>query len=382
MSHHTTRRHTAPKAMGLGQYVEIVVGLAVLVLVFHDLFQAVVLPRPSVYRVRLASQLLIRELWLVWRWVGTRRRRQDRRENFLGVFGPAALLMLLAFWSLSLVFGYGLVFDGLRDQLRPPPSGFWTSLYFSGGTLLPLSYGDIVPDGGAARLAVLAESGSGVILVALVIALLFSLYQSFQAREELVVTLDALAGAPPSGLQILESAAADRMPQQLEETFNDWRRWSAAVLESHLAYPILFYFRSSHDNEAWLNSFGAVMDAATLVLTVVEHDSVGAARLMSKVGNHLVEDAVWLFRLQRTTDVGVERQEFDEARARLRDAGYRCRDAERAWAEFMELRRGYASPVNRMAHWLAIVPARWIGDRSYLPHDSSSRRRRAARLAR
>jgi hypothetical protein len=75
--------------MGLGQYVEIVVGLAVLVLVFHDLFQAVVLPRPSVYRVRLASQLLIRELWLAWRWVGTRRRRQDRRENFLGVFAPA-----------------------------------------------------------------------------------------------------------------------------------------------------------------------------------------------------------------------------------------------------------------------------------------------------
>jgi hypothetical protein len=368
--------------MGAGQYVEIAVGVAVLLLIFHDLFQAVVLPRPSVYRVRLASSLLVRQLWVAWRWVGTRRRRQDTRENFLGIFGPAGVFMLLAFWSLSLVLGYGLVYEGLRDQLRPSPPGFWTSLYFSGGTLLPLSYGDIVPDGGAAQLAVLAESATGVILVALVIALLFSLYQSFQAREELVVALDALAGAPPSGLQILESAAADRMPQQLEETFEEWRRWSAAVLESHLAYPILFYFRSSHDNEAWLNSFGAVMDAATLVMSAIEHDSTGAARLMSKVGNHLVEDAVWLFHMRSTGDVGVERQEFEEARARLRDAGYQLRDAEPSWSEFMDLRRRYASPLNQMAHWLAIVPARWIGDRSYLPHDSSSRRRRPARRAR
>lgn len=360
--------------MGPGRYVEIIAGCAILLVMLHEVFQAVVLPRPSVYRVPLASQLLTRRLWRAWRWLGSRR-HQDKRENFLGIFGPAALLVLLAFWSLSLVLGYGLVFDGLRDQLKPSPPGFGTSLYFSGATLLPLSYGTTVPDGAAARLAVLAESATGVILVALVITLLFSLYQSFHAREEAVVTLDALAGAPPSGLQILETAAADPMPQRLEETFNEWRRWSAAVLESHLAYPILFYFRSSHDNEAWLNSFGAVMDAATLVLSSVEHDSFGAARLMSKVGNHLVEDMVYAFRIKTTDEAGVERHEFDEARARMHDAGYRCREVEAAWSEFVALRSRYASPLNQMAHWFAILPARWIGDRSYLPHRSPRRRR-------
>jgi hypothetical protein len=218
--------------------------------------------------------------------------------------------------------------------------------------------------------------------VALVISLLFSLYQSFQSREEKVVALDALAGAPPSGLQILEISAADHMPRRLEETFDEWRRWAASVLESHLAYPILFYFRSSHDNEAWLNSFGAVMDAATLVLSLVDHDSVGAARLMSKVGNHLMEDVVWYFGIKPTTDVGVERHEFDDAVERLREAGYRCRDPEEAWPEFMELRRRYASPLNQMAHALVVVPARWIGDRSYLPHRSLSRRRGPLRLPR
>jgi hypothetical protein len=271
--------------------------------------------------------------------------------------------------------GYALIFDGLHDQVEPHPNGSWTPLYYSAGTLLPLSYGDILPAGGGARLATVAESASGVILVALVISLLFSLYSSFQSREELVVTLDALAGAPPSGVQILETAAADREPQRLETTFDEWRNWAASVLESHLAYPILFYFRSSHDNEAWINSFGAVMDAATLVLSVTEHDSAGAARLMSKIGNHLVEDTVWYFRIPPGDDIGVERAEFEEARQRLREAGYRCRDLEPAWEEFGDLRRRYASTLNHMVRWLAVMPAPWMGDRSYLPHQVPAQRR-------
>ena len=71
---------------------------------------------------------------------------------------------------------------------------------------------------------------------------------------------------------------------------------AAAVLESHLAYPMLVFFRSSHDNEAWLNSFGAVMDAAVLVMSTVDDKSEGPAKLMYRVGNHLVEDLSWYFR--------------------------------------------------------------------------------------
>jgi hypothetical protein len=110
------------------------------------------------------------------------------------------------------------------------------------------------------------------------------------------------------------------------------------------------------------------MDAATLVLSTLEHESAGAARLMSKVGNHLVEDVAWYFRIRSTGEVGVERQEFEEARARLCQAGYRCRDAETAWSEFVDLRRRYASSLNQLTRWLAIVPTGWIGDRTYKPH--------------
>jgi len=195
-----------------------------------------------------------------------------------------------------------------------------------------------------------------------------------------VVSLDAMAGAPPSGVRILETAAEQDMRHELTRTFDDWRGWAAAVLESHLAYPILVYFRSSHDNEAWLNSFGAVMDAAILVMSTVEDESEGPARLMFTVGNHLVEDLSWYFRLRSSAEPYVERQEFDEAVARLRKAGHSCRPHEAAWKEFAELRAKYAFPLNQMAQRLAIVPAQWIGDRSYLPHERSmpgrARRRR------
>jgi hypothetical protein len=149
------------------------------------------------------------------------------------------------------------------------------------------------------------------------------------------------------------------------------------VLESHLAYPILLYFRSSHDNEAWLNSFGAVMDAATLVMSAVDEDEEGPARLMFTVGNHLVEDLSWYFRFTSTKDPLVDRDEFEQAVARLRKAGFRVKSVEEAYTKFSHLRGKYASQMNQMAHRLAIIPAEWIGDRTYAPHvDGRGRTRR------
>jgi len=349
--------------------LEAAIGVVILAVAFYDVFQGIVLPRPSVGKLRVAPWIL-RPMWATWRWLGTRESRIDRRENWLGTFGPVGLIALLGFWSLSSILGYALIFDSIHDQIQPPLHDFGTSLYFSAGTLLPLSYGDILPIGAVAQVLVVAESATGVVLIALVISLLFSLYGSFQRREELVVTLDALAGAPPAGLQILETVANHRMPGELVATFDAWRGWSAAVLESHLAYPILVYFRSSHDNEAWLNSFGAVMDAATLALSTIvsEDETEGHARLMFKVGNHLVEDLAWYFRIKNAGVPIVERQEFDDARERLIKAGFHCRESDAAWSQFAALRSMYATPLNLLARRMAIMPAKWIGDRSYLPH--------------
>jgi hypothetical protein len=156
---------------------------------------------------------------------------------------------------------------------------------------------------------------------------------------------------------------------------------SRPLSTSHLAYPILVYFRSSHDNEAWLNSFGAVMDAAALVVSTLEtsDDTEGHARLLLKVGNHFVEDIAWYFRLKTVKTPIVERAEYEDARERLLAAGYQCRDVELGWEQFAALRSVYASGLNLLALRMAIIPARWIGDRSYVPHLGRPARAAAVR---
>jgi Ion channel len=354
--------------------IEIVVGFAILIIIFQDLFQVVILPRPAIRKFAVVRYLL-RGFWITWRWIGNRFESVPRRETFLSIMGPLGVLLEFTFWGLALILAYALIIDGVRDQLHPPPESFGTSLYFSASTLVPLSYGDYVPEGVFARVVTVAETVTGIFVAALAITLLFSLYESFKDREVEVVQLDAMAGAPPSGVQILETAIQRGMRDELIKTFEDWRAWAANVLESHLAYPSLLWFRSSHDNEAWLNSFGAVMDAAVLVLSTVDDDTEGPARLMYTVGNHLVEDLAWYFNLKNIGEPIVEKQEYDQARERLRVAGYKCHGTPYGWEKFAKLRSSYASPLNQLARILVIIPAQWIGDRSYLPHRGRPGRR-------
>src|SRR5262249_2586128 len=150
--------------------------------------------------------------------------------------------------------------------------------------------------------------------------------------------------------------------------FQAWQIWAAEVLDTHLAYPVLAYFRSSHTNDSWIASLGAVMDAATLVLTTIEDGPKAWAKLSRAVGGHCIEDLVQLFDLPDEPDVGVEREEFVAARHRLEMAGFRLQDADMAWANFRRLRLEYAGRVNALARYFVTPPAQWIGDRSPLKH--------------
>jgi hypothetical protein len=347
--------------------VEIGVGALIAAATLFDVFQSVVLPRPAVGRVRV-SFTLVRLGWRGWRKIAERPRKLQTREAALAAFSPMAVVALLVLWALFLILGYSLIFSGLHDGLQPQPDSFGTTVFFSTGRMLAFPVGGIEPTGAATRILTSIEAATGFGLFALVISLLFSLFSAFQRRETAVVALDALAGAPPSGVQLLETCANDKLAEQLVATFDEWRIWTVDVLETHLTYPLLFYFRSSHDNEAWANSFGAVMDAATLVITTLEGGPVGHARLMHKIGDHFVADMRNFFHYRGDPVPGVERDEFVEACARLRRAGYRVRDVDTAWAEFSHLRSKYGGWLNQVTKVLAVPPAPWIGDRSYLPH--------------
>lgn len=358
--------------MSILDVVVLLAGAGLVAITFYDLFQSVVLPRPAVGKLRIATRAVAWS-WRAWRAVGMRTSTIARRERILSVFAPAMAVGLLVMWALAMVVGFGLVIWALRAQIRPVPGDLGTAFYLSALSLFTLGFGDIVPVAAAARVVVLAEAATGLGMIALVISLLFSLFSSVQRREALVVTLDATAGAPPSALQLLEMCAKYEMPEQLAKTFDEWRLWAAEVLESHLAYPILFYFRSSHDGEAWLNSFGAVMDAAVLALTTVETPARGPARIFFKVGNHLVEDVSWYFHVDHDHVPGVSLEQFQEARQRLRFAGYELRPEAEAWERFQELRSAYADPLGRMTAALAIEPTEWIGHWSYRPHREAAR---------
>src|ERR1700730_17992056 len=238
-------------------WLELAFGLTLVWTVLRDLFVGVIVPRPARGALR-PSNLLIQTSWRAWSWIGNRSTDVVTREGRLGAFGPAVLILLLAVWVVGLIVGYGLILDAIRDQVKPVPAHIETSIYFSGISFLTIGYGDFIPVGPMARMIGIVEGATGLGVVAVVISLLFSLYGSFQRREVLVITLDALAGAPPSGVVLLENCLRNGMVDKLEDTFEEWMRWSAEVLESHLAYPILAYFRSSHDNESWINAIRGV----------------------------------------------------------------------------------------------------------------------------
>jgi hypothetical protein len=190
-----------------------------------------------------------------------------------------------------------------------------------------------------------------------------------------VTTLDARAGAPPSGVAMLETYARLEIWDDLRRSLAEWEVWCAQVLDSHVAYPILCFFRSSHDNESWVSALGAVLDASVLLATTVESGPrkqavpTGQAILTVKGGTHLVEDISGFLSLSPANGVMVERWEFTAARERLERAGVVMRaDEEDAWVRFVALRSAYAGALNQLAAWLLTPPTQWIGDRSVLQH--------------
>lgn len=348
------------------EVIEFVVGALLVAWVLWDVFESVVVPRPTPSRVRLGENL-VRWTWRLWRWVAMRTRTGLSREQFIGSYAPLAVILLLGVWLVAVVLGYGLILFALRSQITPQPTDLLAAAYFAGVSVLTLG-GDLVATGPLARVVVLAAAATGFGVVALVITFLFSLFGNFQRREVLVVKLQARAGAPPSGVALLETYGKQGLRGELGTFFSTWETWAAEVLDSHLAYPLLPYFRSTHDHQSWVSALGAVLDAATLVMTTVEDDALPQARLVHAAGNHLVEDLSSHFRFASGPDAVVERFEFEDARNRLGAAGYTLRDGQQAWDDFAQVRSSYASLLNAWALYWMTPPAQWIGDRSVLRH--------------
>jgi len=339
-------------------------GVMLVVLTLWDVFLSVIVPRPVRSRLR-ASVLLSRYAWRVWRQVSNWFGDLDKREEMLGIYAPTVLVALAAMWVTLLIGGYGLIFFGLRAQSHGIDS-FGTAIYFAGTSLLTIGYGDITPTGPLTRFFSVTAGATGFGTVAVVTTFLFSIFGSFQSREAFVITFGTRSGAPPSAVDLLLGAQKLGMLERALEMSEPAQVWMAQVLETHLAYPVLIFFRSTHDGLSWVGTIGALLDAATLVLTTLEHPQTGDAALIVKLGRHVVDDIANYFDLEDTGDVGIERSEFDQAYTRFREAGIAVRPLDEAWEGFRRTRAAYASRLNQMAAYLRIPPQQWISDRSLL----------------
>ena len=339
--------------------LELAVGLLFLALVFWDVFETIVVPRPTPGRFRL-SRYLVRGAWRAARATAGAE-VSATRDRLLGLFAPAATVLLLVAWLAGLVLAYGLILFALRAELQPAPGDLGTALYFAASSILTLGFGDIVAIGSPARIVVVAAAASGLGIVALVVTFLFSLFGSYQRREVSVVTLQAKAGVPPSAVVLLEALARMDLVARLPEFFGDWERWAAEVLDSHVAYPLLGYFRSSHDNLSWISALGTVLDAASLVLTTISGVPRGEAKLAKRVGTHLVED-IFNLGFRSGIPTGLDRPAFDAACSRLEEAGYTLEARDAAWPHFEAARATYAPRLEAMARYWATPATSWLGD--------------------
>src|SRR5262249_23996992 len=303
-------------------------------------FQTIVLSRRVVRRFT-PTRAFYRLLWTPWRAVARRLPEGNRREDVLTVFGPLSLLLLIALWALGLIVSFAFLHWGLGSQLHDPygASGFGVDLYMSGTTFVTLGLGDVTPPTSVARLLTVLESGLGFAFLALVIGYVPLISGAFSRREVSISMLDTRAGSPPTAARLL-CRHGDDGGEQLRELLRNWERWSAELLESHISFPVLSYFRSQHDNQSWVAALTPVLDVCALIVARMDGGQpVTMARLTFAMARHAVRDLCAVFRLEPAAPAGDRLPAAEEKRLEtvLAGVGVRVRPDEASVAGFIAL---------------------------------------------
>jgi len=337
-----------------------VAGALWIAVIVWDAFEAIVLPRRVTRRLR-PTRLFYRVTWSAWSALARRLAAGGRRETYLSFYGPMSVLLLLAAWALSLIVAFALVQWGLGTRLTAPDGGtFFEYLYLSGETFFTLGLGDIAPTSRVGRAVMVAEAGLGFGFLALVIGYVPVLYQAFSRREIEITLLDARAGSPPSAEALLRSHAGDDL-EELAELLDDWERWAAETMESHLSYPVLSYFRSQHDNQSWLAALTTILDTSALVMVGVEGACARQAELTFAMARHAVVDLAQVLRRrpQPAARDRLPRAELRRLRVALAAGAVVLDDSDAAADKLAELRKMYEPYVIALADHLVMPLPAW-----------------------
>jgi hypothetical protein len=334
-----------------------------LLVVLWDAFETVVLPRRVSRRFRLARSFYILT-WRPWRAIGTRFPPGRRREDMISVFGPISLLLLLMLWALLLVIAFASILWGSGSHWKAPEGlgGFTAALYYSGTTLFTLGLGDVTPLTPAGRLLTIAEAGTGIGFLALIVGFLPLLTQAFSRREVNISQLDARAGSPPSAGELLRRLAGAGSSEALAHTLRDAERWCAELLETQISFPVLAYYRSQHDNQSWVAGLTTILDLCTLILVGTEEGPQRAARLTFAIGRHAAVDLCNVFR-RKPLPPRPDRlppSELARLRASLGEIGFPLADTKDVDQKLHRLRQQYEPYLNALGAFLLMPLPAWM----------------------
>jgi hypothetical protein len=272
------------------------VGLLIVLLALQDSFEAMVLPRRVMRRWR-AARIYFRNTWRLWRRACSFIPAGKYRENGLSLFGPLSLLGLFVSWVFALITGFALMHWGQQTLPGDAGSDFRLYLYHSGETFFTLGYGDVTPATYTGKMLSVAEAGIGFGFMAIIIGYLPVLYQAFSRREQSIALLDARAGSPPTASELLRRWGQPEVSGEMERFLAEWEVWAADLLESHLSFPVIGFYRSQHDNQSWLAALATMLDASAVLLVTRSGPCRRRAELTFAMARHACVDLCLVFRL-------------------------------------------------------------------------------------
>jgi Ion channel len=339
--------------------IYLILGFLIIALTLLEAFETIILPRRVTRRFRM-TRLFYISTWKPWRAIA-RLMSDKSRETFISFYGPLSLLVLFAVWATFLILGFGLMYYSAArfDSTHPP---LQTCFYLSGTTFFTLGLGDVTPHTSAERVMAVFESGLGFGFLALIISYLPVIYQAFSKREVSIVLLDARAGSPPTASELLQRHSGPHGVEALQILFHDWEHWSAELLESHISYPVVSYFRSQHSNESWLAALTAILDSTALLITTADGPCSRQAQLTFAMCRHTIVDLSQVFHAQPYSNDPdrLPPSELARLRAALTESGFKLRDDEASTAKLDELRKMYEPYVYALSRYLFVTLPPWI----------------------
>ncbi len=338
-------------------------GFAILIIILVDALETVVLPRRVGGRFRLTG-MLYQSIWYIWSSIAVRMRPTRSRENFLAFFGPFALTLLLVLWEVGLIFGFGFMLTGLTyyENGANKFAALETNVFTSAATILSVGLNRPTPPTVVERLLLVGEGGLGLAFLALVIGYLPSVYNAFADREIRITMMDARAGSPPTAYEVFRRCGEADQCDSVVVYLNDWEYWAADLLETHLSYPVLGFYRSQHENQSWLAALAVILDTSALVSAGIEGISKRQGKLTFAMARHALVDLAQVYSVppQEPGNDRLSKEEFIQMERELEGQGIRFQLDADVYQHLMKIRQLYEPYLFALAERLLMPVPGWM----------------------